>query len=158
MSIADITQPQPFVSRRRGDIGDLTCYRSGRPLMTFQIEMIEEERYNSAWRRRKLCERIDNWFGVVAFFTVFLPFLYYFHHLHFPVLFVVFSSIVIGVGSTAGVMHARLRCPRCNQLFSVRPPRERHIYYLPYCAHCGLPEGAKPGPSVDPRFVGSKSN
>jgi hypothetical protein len=123
-----------------------------------QYQMTEEERYQSAWRKRKLCERIDLWFGLVGFFAVFLPFLYFFQHMHFPVLFVVFGSVVIGVGLTSGFVHARLRCPRCNQLFSVRPPRERHIFYLPYCAHCGLPEGAKPGPSVDPRFVAAKSN
>jgi hypothetical protein len=119
--------------------------------------MTEEERYQAAWRRRKLWERLDNWLNLPAYFVLILPFLYFSYHKHFPTPFIIFGSVWLGAGLTAGYVRAHLRCPRCNHRFSVAPPRARGVWYLSYCANCGLPEGAQPGDSVDPAFV-AKSN
>jgi hypothetical protein len=113
--------------------------------------MTEEERYQQAWKRRRFWNRLADWSSALALITFFLL-LYFLYHGPLPTPFVVVGSLCFGAAVTAGFIYGRLRCPRCDHRFSVTPPRQRSIWFLPYCANCGLPEGSGPGPFIHPDF------
>jgi hypothetical protein len=124
--------------------------------MASERAMTEEERYQSAWKRRKLWDRLSSWLGILGFFAVFIPGLVLLNWKKIPTPFLVFAAAWGIACAVAALKNGLFRCPRCNHIFSARPGRRASS--MPYCTNCGLPEGSRPGPFIDPRFSANQSN